>query len=151
MSRTQSLIVIITLFALVGNLAFVTYAIMQPPVTPPPAIEWLGDTYKPVAGCPGDEMRYSMKLRIDGQAILFVATAYLRGGSDGDTIQGDSIGNLFVTVIPDERTIVDEDASWIMPDFPPGDYVRVVAAGTFSEPSAPAIRLQPFTIVEGCD
>jgi hypothetical protein len=142
-----ALIVIVIMVLLA---ALMIYAAMLPSQTQPSVVEWMEDTYSPVVGCPGDEVAYTLRLRVSKPAVLFVAVAQLRGGEEGDTIQGNQMGQLFTTIIPSARTITDNDAVWTIPDLPPGDYVRVVAAGTLTEPSQPAIRLQPYTIVEGC-
>ncbi len=140
----------ILLIFIVGLSVMVALTIWSPARIQPPVVNWTKDNYEPVDGCPGDVVAYSLEMQVNEPAILFVASAVLRDGPMGDTVSGSRSGEMFVTVIPTPREIVDEDARWTIPNLPPGSYVRVVAAGTLSEPSEPAIRLQPFTIIEGC-
>lgn len=140
----------IMMIFIVGLSVTVALMVISPIRIQPPVVDWTKDNYKPVAGCPGDVIGYSLEMRVNEPAILFVASAVLRDGPMGDTVAGSRAGEMFVTVVPSPRDIVDNDATWTIPDLPPGSYVRAVAAGTLSEPSEPAIRLQPFTITEGC-
>lgn len=120
--------------------------------TPPPAVKWINDSYQPVTGCPGDSFGYSIELDVTKPSVLFVATSILRAGQTNDTARGGQVGEMFVTVIPTPRRIIDSDATFEIPyGLLPGDYVRTVAAGTLGEPSEPAIREQPFTIRDDCE
>ena len=138
------IVIALVMAVVVGALVFVPEAVR------PSAVEWLNDSYEPIAACPGDEVAYELEIEIREPAILFVVPAVLRAPL-GDTAQGYRIGEVFITNIPTPRTIVDRDASFIVPDLPPGEYVRVLAAGTFGANTKPAIREQPFTIRVDCD
>ena len=132
--------------------SFFMLRLVSDPVTiQDPIVEWIRTDYRHVTGCPGDTNRYTIEMKVNKPAILFVAVSQLRGEPLNDTAKGSLLGDLFVTVIPTARELVDHDAVWTIPDLPPGDYERVVGAGTLSEPSIPAIRIQTFTIRGDCE
>lgn len=142
-------VLIFALSALIGVSASVLVATALPSRAQPPAVEWLETDYVPVSGCPGDTFSYSIRLRVTRPAVLFLAVSNLRG-FDGDTVEFGRSGNMAVTTIPSARIIEDNDPVFVIPDLPPGDYVRVLAAGTLSEDSVPAIRPMPFTVRDDC-
>jgi len=145
--KVDFVLIVVSIVAALGVLLL----IFTPAGTPPPAVEFLSDDYESVEVCPGDVIQYSLEIQINQPSVLFVATSFLRDGQSADTIRGNTVGDLFTTVIPTPRTIVDNDARWEVPNLPPGNYNRAIAAGTFSEPSKPSFREQSFTIREDCE
>jgi len=97
--------------------------ILLPPRPINAPVEWLVDTYKPVAGCPGDEVRYQLVLKVKRSGHLFVFNNIVRANNHpdvqaareselgvwvaattklpiiGDTVVGQRIGDGFGTVI----------------------------------------------------
>ena len=129
---------------------FISEAIPDRPQ--PPAVEFLTTDFETVEACPGERIPFDTVIRISHPVVLFVATSHLRGhGADGDTAKLARLGDIAALIIPTARTITDEDSAFTVPDLPPGDYTRVLAAGTLSEDSDPAIRLFPYTIPNDCN
>lgn len=65
---------------------------------------------------------------------------------DGDTVQGQRRESVLRTAIPSKRIIVDPDAQWVVPDFPPGQYSRVVWAAVVGENVRPQMMEIKFTV-----
>lgn len=141
----------------------------------PSPVEWL--EYSSIDGehCPGDVIPYRVVMRIDKAGPVFATSSILRADDNaeveayrndpwvqawsqrtglsvaGDTVVGQSISNIFVTVVAQSGVLfVDKDFSFTVPDLPPGRYVRNVAAGMFSHRSEVTIRSQPFTVADNC-
>lgn len=141
----------------------------------PPPIEWL--EYGSLDGeyCPGDAVPYTIVMRIDRTGPLYVVSSIVRADDNadvqaylddpwvqkwaddtglpvsGDTILGERLGNVFLTVAAKENVIYpDKDPVFVVPDLPPGKYVRNVAAGMWNVNGETTIRSQPFSIKESC-
>ena len=141
----------------------------------PPPIEWL--EYSSIEGeyCPGDVVPYQAVMRIDRAGPIFAVSSIVRADDNaevmefakdpwvqrwenstglpmaGDTIQGQQLGLVFLTVVAKENVIfLDKDFVFTVPNLPPGKYVRNVAAGMWGVNGETTIRSQPFTIQEDC-
>ena len=141
----------------------------------PPPIQWL--EYSDISGeyCPGDTVPYSVVMRIDKAGPIFAVSSVVRADDNadvlafaqdpwvqkwedatglpmaGDTIQGQQLGLVFLTVVAKENVLfLDRDFVFTIPDLPPGKYVRNVAAGRWGVNGETTIRSQPFTIQEDC-
>ena len=137
----------------------------------PSPVRWIYDTYAaPDPLCPGDVVEYEVAMEVARPAALAVVVAILRDEADmalmsdemrdvlalseyhvdGDTLVGQRMGEAFTTVIPTARILADGDGRFVVPDLPPGHYVRALAALELYRNSEPAIRMQPFVIQAGC-
>ena len=141
----------------------------------PPPIAWL--EYSDISGeyCPGDVVPYSIVMRIDRAGPIYVVSSVVRADDNadvlefaedpwvqhwtdetglpmaGDTIVGQRLGTVFLTVIAKENVLfLDKDFVFVVPDLPPGKYVRNVAAGMWNVNGETTIRSQPFSIKESC-
>ena len=141
----------------------------------PSPIAWL--EYSSIDGehCPGDVIPYSAVLRIDKPGPIYATSAVLRADDNaavdayrsdpwamgwsertglpiaGDTVVGQPMGDVFLTVVNQSGVLfVDKDFSFVIPDLPPGKYVRNVAAGMFGVNGSAVIRSQPFTVAANC-
>lgn len=142
----------------------------------PPPVEWLEYTSIDGAHCPGAVVPYSAVIRVKQAGPIYVVSSIMRADDNsvvldaaadewaqewmtatglpvaGDTIIGQRLGTIFVTVIADSDVLfLDRDFSFIVPDIPPGRYVRNVAAGVWGRDSEAAIRSQPFTVAADCE
>lgn len=115
------------------------------------AVRLISTTYTPQSLCPGDVIDdFEFVWEVKRPAVIFVVASHLRASGSRDTAIGARAGEIFVTGIPSARTITDNDASFIIPDLPPGDYERVLSIGTFSEDSKQAFLIMPYTVRDDC-
>lgn len=139
-------------------------------------ITWL--EYSSIDGvhCPGDKIPYRVVLQIDRPGPVYATSSILRADDhpdvvrfrtdpwvaewsrqtglqvSGDTISGQMMGDVFITVIPKGGVLfVDDDFSFTVPDLPPGPYVRNVAAGMWGTDSTATVRSQRFSIGADCE
>ena len=123
----------------------------QPVVPEPPVISWIQQDADTVFGCPGDVVRDNVTVSSSEAAMIAVFSTYLRGGPTGDNVEPQRLGDASIVIIPSARTLEDRDITWTIPDYPPGEYVRALAAGTLFRNTEPVFRERPFVIVEGCE
>lgn len=118
----------------------------------PKAVEFIATNYEVGAFCPGDEIPYTLHLRVNrDESHLYVSSSILRGlDASGDTVLLGRVEDAVTTGIPTARDIVDTDPLFVVPALPPGEYSRVITVGTLSEDSKPTMRLMPFTVRDDC-
>lgn len=170
-SRAETLWYVFVGFA-IAALAVIVIAAAGPDNAP---VEWLEYTSIDGVHCPGDVVPYSVVLRIDKAGPVYATSSIMRADDNaeveanrqdpwaadwsaktglpiaGDTIKGQQLGDVFITVIDKAGVLfVDRDFSFTVPDLPPGKYVRNVAAGMYGVDGTTTIRSQPFTVGDNC-
>lgn len=131
--------------------AFLVALVIWTPTRPAaPMVEWIDSEYQPSSVCPGDVMMEVVTVNVRAPALIIVASTFLRSGPTGDTVLPQPLGAVPVVIIPTARTLVDSDPVWIVPDLPPGDYIRAIAAGTLFRDTEPVFRQQFFSIRDDC-
>ena len=165
----SGLTMLLALFALAVSAGVIWLGLQF--LSQPSPVRWIYDTYHaPVPLCPGDVIEYEVAMEVARPAALAVVVAILRADPDeasmsdemrnvlalsnyqvdGDTLRGQRMGEVFSTVIPTARILADGDGRFVVPDLPPGQYIRALAALELYRNSEPAIRMQPFVIRDGC-
>ena len=107
----------------------------------------------PATVCPGDTLAYSVRWEVTRPAQLRLYPTFNVGplGDGGHVLPAHEDDVRYLN----QRTpgaIINDDVTFIIPNFKPGDYSRVVSIGTMSEESTPVFVNLPFTIPDtGCD
>lgn len=138
---------IMSLLLVYGTLLMLIY---QPSRPAPPMVTWVDSQYVPGAFCPGDTVREIVTVEARDRSAIVVLSTFVRAGPNGDNAQIQRLGDAAVVIVPSPRVLEDQDPTWIVPDLPPGDYVRAIAAGTLFRDTEPVFREQPFTIRADC-
>ena len=152
MSNHKWIISFMVLALVLGTAAMLLMMTIYQGRPQPPAVELLALEYIAADHCPGDVLPYQIKWQINRTAILIVTSSHMRGfGAEGDTAIPGRMPSAALITNPTPRILHDEDLSFTIPDLPAGDYARVLAVGTISEDSEPAIVIMPYTIRADCE
>ena len=118
-----------------------------------PVVQFINSDYTEQAGCPGDVLAYTLEIRVNRKATVYIASNHLRGHEPGgDAVVVGRLGNAATVINPWRWTVItDEDPSFVIPDLPPGDYTRALAAGEFGGFSRGSYLTFPYTIRDDCN
>lgn len=147
--------------------------VIAPPPSPEP-VQWMMTAPWPANPvCPGDAIHYAVAIRVNEPGGLYIYSAIRRApdhpeilaaatqsrniaAAMGATLAGDTVipaQAIFRTAFtPGEipAAIVDLDNEFIVPDLPPGRYVRVTVAGLDGRNARQATRAQVFEVGSSC-
>lgn len=126
------------------------FVLVRPSQAAPPIIEWIDSNYVPGDFCPGDVVTEIVTIDARAEALVVVFSTFVRAGPTGDNVQPQKLGDAAAVIIPSARVLEDQDPTWLVPDLPPGDYIRAIAAGTLFRDTEPIFRQQPFSIRDDC-
>ena len=152
MSDRKWLILFVVLSVLIGTASSLLLTVAYAGRPQPAAVELVDLNYEPGEYCPGDTVPFEITWQINREAILLITSSHMRGiGADGDTAIPGRMPSAALVTNPTPRLLYDTDPKFTIPDLPPGEYARVLAIGTLSEDSEPAIVLFPYTIRDDCN
>lgn len=100
--------------------------------------------------CPGDLHRFMVEVNIIEPSIIEVTTVFV----DAKTQQVMPVENPFYltrTRVYSRSSAYVQPITWIVPNVPPGDYLRVTAAISKYVNSKPTMIEIPFTVAENCE
>ena len=102
------------------------------------------------AVCPGEVYRMAVRVTVHGESVLEVINVFL----DAETYAPVPVTNPFFDVrlraYPRDATY-EQPISWVVPDVPPGDYIRITAATLRYADAEPTFLELPFSVKEGCE
>jgi len=148
-SRVWS-VVLLACGAIIALATVLPFALLRANRPQPAAIEFLSSTYEYGLYCPGDTVGgYKVTFNVNRAVDLYATTSHFKS-EGGDTMQGNSWGNVWVTSYPEPRVVTEENASWTVPNFPPGEYERVLSVGTMGQDTDPMRISMSYGIRDDC-
>lgn len=128
--------------------------------------------------CPGERFAYSVSMVVHESGAVYTFSAIRRADDHpvvqeifrqpetqamlsatgyrliGDTVISGRGSDVFLSAFTDDElpgVLIDPDPVFVVPDLPPGPYVRLVAAGLWGRNSTPIIRAERFEIGADCE
>ena len=129
-------IAVSALFSLVGS------------ITGEPGVVFVGSDYEYGVFCPGAKVRPGHVYDIKEPVSLAVTSSIAIEG--GETVWHSTFGDAPVVNIIVPRRIHDTDTFWVVPDLPPGNYVRNVFIGPTYRNMEPIWFQERFAIDGSC-
>lgn len=97
--------------------------------------------------CPGDEITLHTKIDIFEPSIIELNVAILNEEESVTWLPSNPVMQI---PRPEDSEAINVTTKWVVPDLPPGNYVRVAAISSRNADSTPIFNNIPFTISSSC-